>query len=179
MGSSNKILKLCCKLFCEITVEVRLKRLISTARLISTVSGWNAVEDFSAVFQPLQPHFNRARKFLTFAILFDRVLTNERMESKRRNHTRTQSSEVPRNGLEYDVQWGTASILLKHLPLCPAIYIKGWKGDHSKAKSAFGRALISNTKKSNKQAAAGSEGHSARKWRKGSHAGTAWEISTL
>ena len=67
-GFFQQDFKLCCKSFCEIAVEVRLKRLLSTARLISTASGWNAVENISAVFQPLQPHFNRARKFLTFLI---------------------------------------------------------------------------------------------------------------
>ena len=67
-GFFQQDFKLCCKSFCEIAVEVRLKRLLSTARLISTASGWNAVEKFPAVFQPLQPHFNRDRKFLTLLV---------------------------------------------------------------------------------------------------------------
>jgi hypothetical protein len=37
-------------------------------RLISVLCGWNAVEIISAIFQPLQPHFNRARKFLTHTL---------------------------------------------------------------------------------------------------------------
>jgi len=41
------------------SVEMRLKRL-------NQLLGWSAVEKFSAAFQPLQPHFNRARKFLTY-----------------------------------------------------------------------------------------------------------------
>jgi len=35
-------------------------------RLKSTAHGCCAVEKFSTALQPLQPHFNRARKFLTY-----------------------------------------------------------------------------------------------------------------
>ena len=42
-----------------------VETLISTARLVSAVCGWNTVEIISAIFQPLQPQFNRARKCLT------------------------------------------------------------------------------------------------------------------
>jgi len=45
----------------------RLKLLISTVRLKSTAHGCCAVENISTALQPLQPHFNRARKFLTFS----------------------------------------------------------------------------------------------------------------
>jgi len=44
--------------------------LISTVRLKSTAHGCYAVEIFSTALQPLQPHFNRARKFLTMFVPF-------------------------------------------------------------------------------------------------------------
>jgi len=48
------LLVYCCKFICKNAVEVQLKQLIITARLISAVCGWNVGKNISAIFRPLQ-----------------------------------------------------------------------------------------------------------------------------